>query len=98
MVIMQDPAHDDLEDAFDYFESVRRGLGHDFVAEFRRAIDHIIDHPKAWHQLDDEFRRYRLHRFPYGVIYRIDEATSRILVASIEQLNRRPDDWRKRVR
>jgi plasmid stabilization system protein ParE len=96
-VTMRAAAEADLEEAFAYYESVRPGLGRESVVEFRRAVDQIIRHPNAWQPLDSEYRRYRLHRFPYGVIYRINQVVQEIILVAVQQLNQRPDDWRRRL-
>ena len=96
-VAVRGGAEADLEDTFDHYESVRPGLGHDFLFEFRRAVDRMLQFPNGWQALDHEYRRCRLHRFPYGVIYRIDPQANQIIVVAIQHLHRRPNDWRKRL-
>jgi len=51
--------------------------------------------PKAWSPLDDKFRRCRTARFPFGLIYTIEE--DHILVVSVMHLHRHPDSWRKNL-
>jgi len=70
-------AEQDMEDAFDYYEARRSGLGHELIEEFRKGVDRILGHPGAWQRLDDVYRRYRLHRFPYGIIYRVDRGRAK---------------------
>ena len=60
------------------------------MEEFRRALDRMIKHPHAWQPLDETYRRCRLHRFPYGIVYRIDAAADEILIVAIMHLNDRP--------
>lgn len=96
-VTMRAAADADLEEAFDHYESLRSGLGDEFLVEFRRAIDRILQFPNGWQALDAEYRRYRMHRFPYGVIYRVDRRANQIILVAVQQLNRRPGDWRKRL-
>ena len=95
-VTVRPAAEADLEQAHTFYESQRPGLGDEFLTEFRRAIDRILQHPRAWQPLDAEYRHCRLHRFPYGVIYRIDPPTDEIVVAAVHHLSRHPDDWRRR--
>ena len=85
----------DLKEAFDHYESARPGLGDEFLFEFRRAVDRILQFPNAWQSLDAEFRRCRLHRFPYGVIYRIDAMADLVVVVAVHHLSRRPGSWRR---
>jgi plasmid stabilization system protein ParE len=59
----------DLEQAFDYYQAQRPNLGLEMVMEFRRGVERVLEHPESWQPLDDTYRRYRLHRFPYGIVY-----------------------------
>jgi hypothetical protein len=52
-------------------------------------------HPTGWHPLSSHTRRCRLRRFPYGVIYNIDQDV--ILVVAVTHLHRRPAYWQGRV-
>jgi len=89
-------AEEDLERAFDHYERSRAGLGSDMVDEFRRGVQRILEHPNAWHPMDETYRRYRLHRFPYGIIYRIDAAANVVMIVAVMHLSRKPDEWRSR--
>jgi hypothetical protein len=70
-------------------------LGRDFLREFRETIQRIIQWPQVWQPLDEEFRRCRLHRFPYGVIYAVENGA--VLGVSVMHLHRHPDSWRKNL-
>ncbi len=91
-------AEDDLERAFDWYEQRSPGLGGEMVDEFRHGLEHILEHPGAWQPLDETYRRYRLHRFPYGIVYRIDLAADQIVIVTVMHLAQKPDWWRGRDR
>jgi plasmid stabilization system protein ParE len=91
-----DEAEADLDQAFEYYQMRRAGLGGEFVDEFRHGVERILEHPGAWQPLDSTYRRYRLHRFPYGIIYRIEPAAARIVIVAVMHMSRRPDWWRDR--
>jgi plasmid stabilization system protein ParE len=95
---MLDEAAADLERAFDHYQQRRDGLGIELVDEFRRAVDLVLAHPRAWQPLDETYRRCRLHRFPYGVVYRIVEATDEIVIVAVMHLSEQPGAWRIRDR
>jgi toxin ParE2 len=59
------------------------------------AADRIVRYPDAWQPLGEDIRRYRLSRFPYGVIYAIESGD--IVVLAIAHLHRKPDYWRDRL-
>lgn len=88
------PAEEDLTQAFEHYESIRQGLGVEFVLEFRRAVERILEYPRGWNALDAIYRRYRLHRFPYGIVYRVDDQMQQIVIGAVMQLNRRPEEHR----
>ena len=94
-VTVRAAAESDLEEAYDHYRAVRQELADDFVTEFRRAVDRILQFPDGWQPLDSEYRRCRLHRFPYGVIYRIDAGAEEIVVIAVHHLHRRPGSWRR---
>jgi plasmid stabilization system protein ParE len=97
-VSILEEAEADLERAFEYYQQRRPGLGIELVEEYRRALDLMLKHPHAWQPLDATYRRCRLHRFPFGVVYRVDAAANQILIVAIMHLNERPGAWRTRNR
>lgn len=66
--------------------------------EFRRALELMIKHPQAWQPLDETYRRCRLHRFPYGIVYRLDPVAHQIVIVALMHLSERPGAWRTRDR
>ena len=81
----------DLDDAFEYYNAERPGLGYEFLQEVLAAIDRIKSFPEAWQPFHMGTRRSLVRRFPYGVIYRPIEDL--ILIVAIGNLHRKPDYW-----
>jgi toxin ParE1/3/4 len=94
-IILAD-AEDDLEHAFDYYFAIRRELALNFLDQYRHGVNRALEHPGAWQSLDDTYRRYRLHRFPYGIVYRIDQPSYRIVIVAVMHLSQSPAWWRSR--
>ncbi len=86
----------ELNEATDYYEACRPGLGAEFVREVYSAIQRIILFPKAWSKISKNTRRCLANRFPYGIIYQI--VKDEILIIAINQLNRKPRDFRNRLK
>jgi hypothetical protein len=82
----------ELRDALLDYESKEQGLGARFLAEVDGAIARILMAPEAWRRLSARTRRCLLHRFPFGVLYRIRGAE--ILVVSVMDLRRDPVCWK----
>lgn len=88
-------AQSELDEAIHWYDQQAPGLGDSFLVEFLRTIQLIERHPNGWHPLSNHTRRCRLRRFPYGVIYNVDQGV--ILVVAVAHLHRRPAYWQGRV-
>lgn len=64
-------AEAELASATHYYEQQVPGLGTDVLDEVGAAIGKIRDFPEAWTPVSTSLRRFRLRRFPYGLIYEI---------------------------
>ncbi|MBF0461490.1 MAG: type II toxin-antitoxin system RelE/ParE family toxin [Magnetococcales bacterium] len=95
MIRFLEAAQLELDEAVVFHETQAQGLGHAFLAEVLAALDRVCRHPDAWHPISTHTRRCRLRRFPYGVIYLVDQ--SDILVVAVAHLHRRPNYWHERV-
>ncbi|MBF0137215.1 MAG: type II toxin-antitoxin system RelE/ParE family toxin [Magnetococcales bacterium] len=94
MIRFLDAAQQELDEAVSFHEGQVTGLGRAFLAEVLAALDLVRRYPAAW-PLSTNTRRYRLRRFPYGLIYHVDG--SDILVVAVAHLHRRPEYWRNRL-
>ncbi len=87
-------AEKEFDKAIDYYEDCRRGLGMDFAQEVYAAISRIIQYPDACSPMSKNTRRCLVHRFPFGVIYRVKSGN--IEIVAVADLRRRPEFWRER--
>jgi plasmid stabilization system protein ParE len=85
----------DVRSAARQYELQRPGLGREFVAEVDEALSRVADNPLQYQVLYREARRAIVHRFPYGVFYRIE--ASAIVVFCVSHLHRDPTSWKARV-
>jgi plasmid stabilization system protein ParE len=81
--------------AIDWYEERSAGLGADFAAEIHAAIQRAATMPQAWPRIDGDIRRVLTNRFPYGVLYAINDAS--IFILAVMHLRRHPDYWRTRA-
>jgi plasmid stabilization system protein ParE len=85
----------ELDDAVDYYNRERPGLGYELLWEVFFAIDRIKQFPQTWQTFYEDARRCLVRRFPYGIIY-VQEKDS-ILILAIAHLHREPDYWIDRL-
>jgi len=61
----------ELQESIAYYNQERAGLGKEFAAAVDAGMDEVLEHPHRWPVLSGNTRRYRLKRFPHGLVYRI---------------------------
>jgi plasmid stabilization system protein ParE len=90
-VIFAGIARQELEDAVCFYEREYSGLGRRFKEEVRKAALRLAEYPKAWSIERGEVRKCLLHKFPYKLLYSVEE--DHILVIAIAHQHRKPDYW-----
>jgi len=91
-----EPARRELDEAIAWYAAQAPGLGDAFLLETLKVFRLMQRYPDAGHPLHQSIRRSRLSRFPYGVIYTVENET--VLVLAIAHLHRKPGYWRHRYR
>lgn len=84
-------AERELNEAAQYYDLERPGLGSAFLNEIQRCLASISEHPESGRKIQGEVRRRILRRFPYGRLYTLKPDSIRIL--AIMNLKRRPAYW-----
>jgi hypothetical protein len=59
-------------------------------------MNRILAFPFASQLIDDDYRRHALCRFPYVIVYHIDDSVNEIIVACLFHLGHKPGGWRGR--
>ncbi len=85
----------EADESAKFYEERQDGLGKRFVEGLTDAITRIRRTPEFFAMLDDNIRKCRILRFPYGVIYRDKKKSVEII--AVMHLKRKPDYWKKRV-
>jgi plasmid stabilization system protein ParE len=81
----------EMNDAIAYYELQYSGLGAAFKVEIKKAVDRIIKYPKAWTIVDEDIRKYILHKYPYNVYYSLEK--DRLYIIAIAHQHRKPNYW-----
>ena len=89
-------AEAELDDAFEYYESVQSGLGFRFLTEVELSKARIQQFPFSYEEIGKYSRRCLVQKFPYGIIYQYTELKNEILIVAVSHLHRIPDYWSDR--
>lgn len=90
-VTFHEDARTEFDEAANFYNMERAGLGVAFVHEVERAVARVREYPASCPILRGRVRKTRVHRFPYAVLYSaVDE---RIRVLAVAHDRRRPFYW-----
>jgi plasmid stabilization system protein ParE len=89
-------AQQEVDDAVVWFEERAEGKGLDFLDDLDRVVRLVKAYPFASPQIEPEIRRCLFARFPYSVVYGLDEDT--IVVIAVAHTHRAPQYWVDRSR
>ncbi len=89
----------DVAEATAWYEDRQPGLGSDFIAEIIRVWDALADNPLLHSQRHPTKNiRWRMtERFPYRVIYEVNEAQRALTIAAVLHAARHDRHWKRRI-
>ena len=88
------PAEVEMTEAALFYEEQCPGLGMNYLDDIQRSIDRIRAHPEIGKTIQGNFRRSLVSRFPYSIIYTIED--DHILIIAVVHDRRKPFYWRER--
>ena len=80
-IVFRRQARRNLDEAGDWYEQERIGLGLEFFAEIEHLLQHVASNPEQFPILYRDTRKAVARRFPYCVYFR--ERNQRIVVGRI---------------
>jgi len=76
-----------LREAFEWYELKKEGLGFEFINEVEAVYAKLCDHPLNYSAIKQHFRKIKIQRFPYLVIYEIMD--NEIFITAITHIKRK---------
>ncbi len=88
-------AEEELNDSFKWYEGQRDQLGYEFVKEVSYYLSIIERNPLHYSlRYGKELRFAPLNRFPFLIVYWIEESRDLIVVASLFHTSRKPKKFK----
>jgi plasmid stabilization system protein ParE len=87
-------AEADIQEAFQWYESHREGLGKDFLARVEHVFDRISASPEIHAMVYRKVRQTLVRKFPYVVCYVFDR--DEVEVIAVFHAHRDPTVWQLR--
>ncbi|HCE42235.1 MAG TPA: plasmid stabilization protein [Lentisphaeria bacterium] len=85
----------ELFEAAQYYETQQKDLGKRFLLSIQDSILSIQINPLVYQLSDDNLRKCRVSKFPYGIVFR--DGKEFIEVIAVMHLRRKPGYWKKRL-
>ena|SRR5215210_4473729 len=91
---LRSKAKAEIQEAYDYYERQRSGLGNQFLLAVRRTLALVEKTPLLYPKIRKEVRRAPVPRFPYAILY-LAEPENTVVVACFHG-RRNPKRWHSR--
>lgn len=95
VLVFRPEVREELNEAYDWYENQKTGLGDDFLDSIDEALNRICQMPESYPMVYRDVRRSVVHRFPYLVYYRI--VSSRVIITAIFHSRRDLKSWQIRT-
>lgn len=92
------PAQEELDNAVEWYNQQSQNLDIKFLNEVNISLKRIAEYPYLCAEIDENIRRCLVKRFPYGLIYGVDEHQKVIVIIAVAHLHRHPKYWYKRLK
>jgi toxin ParE1/3/4 len=79
-------------EAVKYYAERRAEVAQAFIDAIEDAIYRIREAPTRWNVIDEDVRRCLTRKFPYGILYTIEEDC--ILILAVMHCSREPGYWK----
>ncbi len=94
-LIIATEAARDIDEAYNWLECQRAGLGEDFLNCVDACVQAIRRVPEMHAKVYDDYRRGLVRRFPYAIFYEYDNDF--VTVFGVFHTARDPAKWRQRL-
>jgi len=94
-LVFRQEARLEFDQAGDWYEAERRGLGQEFLDEIDRLLQSIRVSPQSYPLVVEDVHKAVAKRFPYSVYFR--QRSDLIVVLAIFHSARNPAHWQRRT-
>lgn len=81
-------------EAVQYYAGQRVEVAQAFIDAVEDAIYRIREAPTRWNVIDEDVRRCLTRKFPYGILYTVEQDC--ILILAVMHCSQEPGYWKRR--
>ena len=94
-VVFLPEARAEFDEAANWYDQQKLGLGIDFIKHVDKAIDAIAKMPRMHQIVHKNVRRAVVRKYPYVVLYQVE--ADHLLIVAVFHCKRDPSIWQGRV-
>lgn len=94
-LVLRRVARREFDEAVDWYDQQRAGLGSEFIEEVNRVFEGLCAHPERFAVVHEDLREALVRRFPYAVYYRVEP--DQVVVVAVIHTSRDPAAWQSRA-
>jgi len=94
-IVFRIEAQTEFNQAFDWYEQQRTGLGVDFLRCVAAGLERIELFPEAYEVVFASVRRVAVRKFPYLILYKVEP--TQVVVLAVFHSKRDPQEWQDRA-
>ncbi len=94
-VVLRPAAEAEFDEAYDWYEQQRAGLGVDFAEKVQQSLDRLALMPQVHAPVFQDLRRAGVRKYPYSIYYRIEG--TQVVVLAVFHMKRDPKIWQGRA-
>jgi len=68
-LLVQTEAIREIQEAFEWYEEQKEGLGHELIEEIEVCYEKLSVHPERYSYINQLYRRIKTNRFPYILVF-----------------------------
>ena len=87
-IVVQSEPIIEMQKAFEWYEYKQEGKGFEMIEEIETVYEKLSNHPHHYsytHQRNEKYRKIRIDRFPYLLIYEIED--TKVVIVAYRHIN-----------
>ena len=98
-VIIGKSAQSDIREALDWYAGESSVALEKFVEGFYARLNELSERPESFGSVRQRprFRKVKIRKFPYCIVFRLDETLLKVFIAAIIHIKRNPRAWVKHL-
>ena len=97
LIIFSQLASEDLTEILGWYKAQQSDSDKRFIAEMSKVLKRLESMPETYPFEHPPLRKAFLKKFPYKVLYFIDESNKEIQIVAVVHQSRNPNFWKKRI-